>query len=137
MEALELRIGNLIELKHTNNPLKIAEILKDSVSIAPQRESPWQQIPFEYVVPIPLTEEWLMKFSFNKQYFPNPFEDEEPKLNKDGTRYYHWVHGLFNMEIQSNGEIWFEVYNHYIHVKYVHQLQNLYFALSEQELKLK
>ena len=43
---------------------------------------------------------------------------------------------LENYGIELNRESFgiFEVYSHYIHVKYVHQLQNLYFPLTCEEL---
>lgn len=87
--------------------------------------------------PIPLTEEWLVNFGIIKKYYENQFEEGGFEKDENGKRFYFWVKGAFNLEIQSNGEIWFEVYSHYIHVKFVHQLQNLYFALTGEELTIK
>jgi DNA-directed RNA polymerase beta' subunit len=42
-----------------------------------------------------------------------------------------------NLEIQTNGEIWYEVYSHYKELKYVHELQNLFYALTNEELGTK
>ena len=64
-------------------------------------------------LPIPLTEEWLKRFDWN--------------LPKD-------------MSISSSlttGEIHFVTGNYYKKIDYVHQLQNLYHALTGEELKEK
>jgi hypothetical protein len=71
------------------------------------------------VEPIPLTEEWLLKFGF----IPNPYQDRYEK-------------GIIKFECDKTlGEtiLWIELAPH---IKYVHQLQNLYFALTEEELIL-
>ena len=66
-----------------------------------------------------------------------PEELQRPDIDEDGNIFYSWVKGgVFNLEIQSNGEIWFELYSHYKHIKWVHELQNLYFALTGEELIL-
>ena len=65
-----------------------------------------------------------------------PQELKQPDIDEDGSIWYNWVQGLFNLEIQSNGEIWFELYSHYKHIKYVHELQNLYYSLTGVELSV-
>lgn len=88
--------------------------------------------------PIPLTEEWLVRFGLIKKYLENTLEEGGFDLKEDGSRWYYWVDkGVFNLEIQPNGEIWFELYSYYNHIKYVHQLQNLYHALTGEELTIK
>jgi hypothetical protein len=68
------------------------------------------------VEPIPLTEEWLLKFGFE---ITNNFQ------TKDRFQTY-----------KKNDIIWFEYGYIVIELKYVHQLQNLYFTLTGEELKL-
>ena len=115
MTQNELRIGNLVyDTKGEVNTVCVETFVK-----------------FNYQIkPIELNEGWLEKLGLNKSTLDNDFEPNEPK-------WYSWIKGAFNLEIQENGEIWFEVYSHYIHVKWVHQLQNLYFALTEEELIIK
>jgi len=85
---------------------------------------------------IPLTEDWLEKFGLIKKYLENQFEEGGFDLKEDGSKWYYWVDsGVFNLEIQTNGEIWFEIYSCYKHIKYVHELQNLYFCLTGNELQ--
>jgi hypothetical protein len=66
--------------------------------------------------PIPLTEEWLLKFGFE---ITNNFQ------TKDRFQTH-----------KQDGIIWFEYGYISIELKYVHQLQNLYFALTGEELTI-
>jgi len=74
------------------------------------------------IEPIPLTEEWLIKFGFERE---------------SGESY--WV--ISELEIQSvpkigGGEMLMMPNARYAkEIKYLHQLQNLYFALTGEELK--
>lgn len=70
-----------------------------------------------YIRPIPLTEEWLKKFGFKK--FKN---------------YNDWSKGGFILHGRKRG---FVLRKSAPDVKSVHQLQNLYFALTGEELKTK
>ena len=69
--------------------------------------------------PIPLTEEWLEKFGF-----------EYSDLNGDS--------GLWKIPpFQIYGKCNQFIYEYALDVNYVHQLQNLYFALTGEELTIK
>ena len=71
----------------------------------------------DLIDPIPLTEEWLEKFGFTY----------------DG---YAWITGvLVLIKPHSNGGYYIQNWTGTIEIKYVHQLQNLYFVLTEKELK--
>lgn len=72
--------------------------------------------------PEPLTEEWLKKFGF--EYEPGSIDV--------------WWVGSFG--IDAAGKSYHYTCGEYIHgigIKHVHQLQNLYFALTGEELILK
>ena len=153
METKELRIGNYVYYEHTTHVVSgvhgnsvyswwvkdgkpvIEYEAKDSSGT--QVEAPYIDVVSQYE-PIPLTEEWLEKLGLIKrnQTEELPEELQQPDIDEDGDIWYTWVKGVFNLEIQSNGEIWFELYSHYKHIKWVHELQNLYFALTEEELTL-
>jgi hypothetical protein len=78
----------------------------------------------DYYKPLLLTEEWLLKFGFKK------LSNEWLRLEvckKWGSLYWEALSG-FRLTINSN-EIQLS------HIKYIHQLQNLYFALTGEELK--
>jgi hypothetical protein len=110
MKENELRIGNWV-LSPTEGEIQI--------------ENGWQIDEGEEVKPIPLTEEWLFKFGFKF----------------DGHCSW-WKNKLIELTIDT-GEDEYSVFNDngdYITlkgIKYVHQLQNLYFALTGEELTIK
>lgn len=72
--------------------------------------------------PLPLTEDWLINFGFVKRgrWLSNSLL--ECCIDEDG----------FHVRIIIGG-----VSKYLRHYDYVHQLQNLYFALTEEELTLK
>jgi len=109
MKANELRIGNWIE--HNQYP-------NDTVIIRIEDGKHIDEAIRLNANPLPLTEEWLIKFGFEKRslhYF-----------KKDGI-------------ILSVEDFYYECFlsSNSVIIKYVHQLQNLYFALTNQELEVK
>ena len=113
MLASELRIGNLLEDDIGN----IIVIDEDSL---PYIVTKWIKCHH----PIPLTEEWLLKFGF---YLVEVFD----------TKIY-FIKSLKQIEIRvyEDGGIDFGTENEWLtELKYVHQLQNLYFALTGKELE--
>ena len=66
--------------------------------------------------PIPLTEEWLLKLGFERDNQANW------KL-KSG---YHWIE-IYSYHVYINGQ-------QVVLIEYVHQLQNIWFALTGKEL---
>jgi hypothetical protein len=153
MNQNELRIGNYVYYEHTTHVVSgvhgnsvFSWWVKDGKPVieweakdssGTQVENPYIDVVRRYE-PIPLTEEWLEKLGLIKrnQTEELPEELQQPDIDEDGDIWYTWVKGVFNLEIQSNGEIWFELYSHYKHIKWVHELQNLYFALTEEELTI-
>jgi len=107
MKATELRIGNLVNNKEGNivyvNPNHL-------IVLAYGIENVFK--------PIPLTEEWLLKFEFEKNQSPN----------KDIQV------GLVNDDFANN--VMSVVWRGFILVKiqYVHQLQNLFYSITKEEL---
>ena len=100
--AKELRIGNLVNTK--NGIKKVTEIGIDYDCFFTQ----------DHINPIPLTEEWLLKFGYIK--IGNNYLIQGHSI---------WIcNDLFMCD--KNGMI----------LKHVHQLQNLYFALTNKELNL-
>jgi len=113
MEAKELRIGNFI------NYLGSGEVqIKDAKALFNSMEQ--FNYPHPKVSPIPLTEEWLIKFGFvkHKDRFEYKIKEFRICLNSDSNEYVFPDWDVFD----------------YLQIKYVHQLQNLYFALTGEEL---
>jgi hypothetical protein len=154
IKASDLRIGNLVM---TNNSMyrdesvgKIAVItqidskrtceeIKGTVSLY-LIEDIWKDTYGQwliYIEPIPITEEWLLKFGYNcvnntKMVFKLYHNDENADFSS-----------LILKEV-GNNPIWvYSVNNRWtinpfpIDLKYVHQLQNIYFALTGEELIMK
>lgn len=102
------RIESIIELREnivvTSGPIKV-------------------RCRYEYLAPIPITEEWLIRGGFEKSVFEKSVKSWTI-LKKD-----EWftIYDDLNFGNQC-------IYGRTI-VKYVHQLQNLYYALTNQELK--
>jgi hypothetical protein len=113
MKANELRIGNLVLIPYNKSNKKegFYEVTISAVGGFGGYIGP------EDYQPISLTEEWLLKFGF----ISNPYEDRYEK-------------GVLHVECdKTKGEtqLWIE---NMPHIKYVHELQNLYFALTGEEL---
>lgn len=129
MEIKELRIGNLVYLKN-NMPsyfMSISGFNNDIIYSNNPSLRTDRQITIEDIEPIPLTEEWLFKFGYKKFLDMFTIYDEfylesirAQYINKDG-----W-HARIGNDMHTMCEI-----------IYVHQLQNLYFALTGEELKIK
>ena len=119
MKASELRIGNSIMQDD------------DLVFVTWWRLELMENNKIEYK-PIPLTEEWLLEFGFDK-------------LENDIPTYYKCFGNLieddyefsFNIYIDSEQNYFITVFGRKIIIKYVHQLQNLYHALTGEELIIK
>ncbi len=69
--------------------------------------------------PIPLTEEWLLKLG-------GVWLVQEPNR-------YNFYNNVFVTVIEDSFLYWITEFETCVEVKYVHQLQNLYFALTDEE----
>ena len=124
MKANELRIGNLVNSTLLNECRKI-----DAWALSVIEQGNYQNSHNTTITvfePIPLTEEWLLKFGFSK----SPFDKTSLQYKKD-------IYSLI-----GNEENWFCLsVGNFVHTKvriqYLHQLQNLYFALTGEELTIK
>jgi hypothetical protein len=120
MKAQELRIGNLVNYGVNIVPIKsihTESVLKDEVRIYVELNEKLQNycLDITEIEPIPLTEERLLKFGV-----------------KDNRL------GLFDV-VKVSDDIGYHIYfigRHLKEIQYVHQLQNLYFALTGEELIL-
>ncbi len=138
MKATELRIGNFV--KSVN--FSISRVVEISAlgrieyvhyGIPDSEIGVWKD---EEVEPIPLTEEWLLKFGFALS--PAPYSGEKAYYIKEDADKIIWCAGeLF--KILPDGFIRITSANYAPYeptTQYVHQLQNLYFALTGTELTL-
>lgn len=109
MKANELRIGNYVLINDTLVQMKSFHGLCNIESKPEEFE------------PIPLTEEWLIKFGLFKNN--NAWVLNKPSSDIRKFEFSIWKDLTYNTaELQPD-------------IKHVHQLQNLYFALTGEELK--
>lgn len=107
VQANELRIGNLV-IDSKNYRITILSISKKGMCSGYFPElNDYGTEEIKLLKPIPLTEEWLVKFGFEKAL------DHEGFI-KNGLSFFE---GFLSNEQKHK-------------LQYVHQLQNLYFALT-------
>lgn len=143
MTANELRIGNLVDLG--NRIAKVIEIGHLACVVVDLEETQDTLEDYERTKPIPLTEEWLLKFGFVGKNIGNKLPESWYELkylsNEHEPMITSWVSILINIETWSCvicDEYPDEIgANTKTKIEYVHQLQNLYFALVGEELNFK
>jgi hypothetical protein len=111
MKANELRIGSLVDWN--GEIAKISQILELEVVFTCGESDLTKAIK-----PIPLTEDFVIDLGLNPVEIENGewyYQNNKFRLNKNYSGFY---------------------YSRNLDVKYVHQLQNLYFALTGEELTL-
>jgi TATA-box binding protein (TBP) (component of TFIID and TFIIIB) len=119
MKANHFRIGNWL-FHSDNTPMKIAKIESEKFaelnfndcSIVLEHKGIYYE---SKIFPIPITEEILLKCGFEK-----------------GKCYF----SLENFDIDLKGWFGFNNMVANANIKYLHQLQNLYFALTGEELEV-
>jgi hypothetical protein len=126
MKASELRIGNLIGFNYGNR--KTYSTITEITSIDVKLNDGFAEL--SQLEPIPLTEKWLLRFGYIK-FEVNATIFCEYSLVDDGVLKYKLLFDKRNNNIVMPNEY------KPIKIKHVHQLQNLYFALTGEELILK
>ena len=122
MEVKELKIGNWVSFISDDNFCQVSSIVDDLEVVCLISTNISSERGVDDYNPIPLTEEWLLKFGFywdkKKVYLC---------LNED----------LFRIRYSHNQVSLFQFGECIVvsPIKHVHQLQNLYFALTNKELK--
>lgn len=109
MKANELRIGNLIYYSDKQTTYCVTDITISNI---------YEGAIAAY--PIPLTEEWLLKFGFDQLESGTYICPNQIVLRKDKNGYLY--------EVFKGKEVL---------IQHVHSLQNLYFALTSEELEIK
>jgi hypothetical protein len=131
MKTQELRVGNLVKNDYSQirvvNSIAFNPLILDYAVSFPDGEFE----ALDLLQPIPLTEEWFVKFGFKK--------DDNGNYWRDLITNY--------LEIMQSGEYFFPSYIQIPEfsfenenrvslnrIQHVHQLQNLYYALTGEEL---
>lgn len=120
IQANELRIGNLFAMN--DFPMYVEAIFRDTVylNFEGNEGDVWEE-DIKDLVPIPLTEEILLKAGFEKDieslFYRNNFI-----IGKTKTRWAFYHNGLMGGEL--------------VRIDFLHELQNLFFALTGEEIKI-
>jgi hypothetical protein len=122
MKSNELRIGNWVE-QPNGGVTRVTAILND---LQIKTETGYID---KYCRPIPLTEEWLLKFGFEKDEIGQLFL--EPYIDDVEANIVFYLEGDEVVLRDSFEDIFLT------RVHFIHQLQNLHHALTGKELKLK
>jgi hypothetical protein len=132
LQTTELRIGNLVMqngfygyVYSIGSPEPRKEKRFSDKAIITLFDNGLTTVPIDEIEPIPLTEEILLKLGFkqNEQFKTNfkfYLKDNEIEIN------------IYN----GNNNSWLND-RYVINLKYVHQLQNLFFSLCGEELTVK
>lgn len=121
IRATELRIGNWVN-DISGNPTQVRGVGTNGIWIS--KSGPATETAFK---PIPLTEEWLVKFGFE---YRSGWEDSWHK-SPIGLYFNPYKSGV------CLEQIWDKlIESDLVNIQYVHQLQNLYFALTGNELAI-
>jgi len=129
MKASELRIGNLCQDKMSGAQLKVTGLKENDISFYVIDRDLFPLQPGWQAEPIKLTEEWLLKFGFTRHHADYANDVIYIKNVPDNTEF-EW--GVYPNGVGSG----IQIKNRNL-LKHVHQLQNLYFALTEEELTFK
>lgn len=135
IQANELRIGNLVNITNHDGGVKsvigisydfmnmIGKKDKPTITVYYSQESTFASFGINLVEPIPLTEEWLLRFGFKKKGKYFEIEENDFLVEQGVDKFFF---GWENNWAATND----------VELIHVHQLQNLYFALTANELTL-
>tara|TARA_R110000868_G_scaffold171056_2_gene406545 strand:+ start:350 stop:718 length:369 start_codon:yes stop_codon:yes gene_type:complete len=122
MKATELRIGNYYQYAGNNGIIytQVKEIKHNQFGLL----GDFDGTNYEICKPIQLTKEWLIKFGFDNTY-------NDLNWYIKGNYCFSFLKELdlivFKIKFQTVG---------ICTIKYVHEVQNIYFALTGEELSL-
>jgi hypothetical protein len=125
MKASEVRLGNLVYGVSDRIETVIGIGENSITAYAGKLIKAKMKFPEKDFRPIPLTEEWLVKFGFDSDGFKQyEFMNWGLFVKKGMGKGYAASHGFFVQRFELT------------EINFVHELQNLFYALSQEELKI-
>lgn len=126
MDIQELKLGNLIKISPRENEegiLFLTEIQHSSIigeMLVPRRGYHFR-IKFDEILPLELTQDWLIFLGFNRSA-------DENDVWIDSKSFIHFKLSAFESGFMEEGKI-------AVAINSIHQLQNVYLTLTGEELK--
>jgi hypothetical protein len=120
MKPHDVRIGNSV-LDKDGNIKTVFAILSNGLVFDFNQ---YIGTPIEWCNPMPLTEEWLIKVGFIK-------------LDSEGYFYIHEYNMGFKVSEDLKMVAWNNLHLDGVKIEYLHQLQNLFYAITNEELTIK
>lgn len=142
MSPSELRIGNFVN-HNTKGIVEIKGNKPHSGDYMLVLDDEW--VYLKNSKPIFLTEQWLINFGMEMPINEDPiFEYGKGEYNDCFNHFKKTSQSLIDASFEYDGKefwadsngFWFKIMHTYTHVEYVHQFQNLIFALTGKELTL-
>jgi hypothetical protein len=118
----ELRLDNYICINNNLHPCRVKEITMSSVVVESIKEN-YSEPTINSMNPIPLTEEWLLKMGGKK------VNTLDWCIMFGGIEFYCRYNKFWYCSI---GSVYLSD-----RIQFVHQVQNLYFSITNQELTMK
>ncbi len=132
MKANEFRVTNLV----LNDGIANAIIMigYDSVElVTPQGNTITARL--DLIQPIPITEEWLLRFGFSDKEYKIGYIGIDIKYETTITDFVLTKPAVLG--VWQENYTWEHVKYRFTELQYIHQLQNLYFSLTGQELTIR
>jgi hypothetical protein len=118
MKPNELRIGNLFIEENSNEIIEVIELTKKDITFTGDFKGKWQAKPIE------ITHEWLLKFGFEiLTDAKKGFKSTSYSYRKGISICIGFNYGVVTVDFWQGNE-----------KKYIHELQNFFFAISGTEL---
>jgi hypothetical protein len=129
IQAKELMIGNYLYCEYSGEIIQVTEIKNDGVYASSNKTVIERYYYYEEIHSIPIDEKWLTDFGFEKR--KNLNNTPTWIYFKDNERWMYQDWETLEFTIRPFG------LNNQTEIKYIHQLQNLYYCLVGKELELK
>lgn len=133
IKAKELMLGNIVN-EEVLGDVPVFEIhegycvlVVNHLNIKKEIEHAFYSINLININPINITQEWLLRFGFKK-------DTERVYIstgNGDYSSQIMWFNGQVHLKGNKNNTMELP------HIKYLHQIQNLYLALAKKKLTIK